>query len=90
MDFIFDNPGCQWQPRLETVDMSADIKELNALESLQNQMRQLQVNDEGNRSLFRSDFEDNENESKTSMSDFQLAETNLMECLLRTNILQRV
>ncbi|CAD7002728.1 unnamed protein product [Ceratitis capitata] len=90
LDFIFDNPGCQWQPRLETVDMSADIKELNALESLQNQMRQLQVNDEGNRSLFRSDFEDNENESKTSMSDFQLAETNLMECLLRTNILQRL
>uniref|UniRef100_A0A0A1WPQ3 RNA polymerase II-associated protein 1 n=1 Tax=Zeugodacus cucurbitae TaxID=28588 RepID=A0A0A1WPQ3_ZEUCU len=91
LDFIFDNPGCHWQPSLATVDMSTDIKDLNALENLQKQMQQLQMHDESNRSLYRSDFEDNENEeSKTSMSDFQLAETNLIECLLRTNILQRI
>lgn len=70
--------------------MSTDIKDLNALEILEKQMQQLQMHDESNRSMFRSDFEDNENESKTSMSDFQLAETNLIECLLRTNILQRI
>lgn len=70
--------------------MSTDIKDLNALEILEKQMQQLQMHDENNRSMFRSDFEDNENESKTSMSDFQLAETNLIECLLRTNILQRI
>lgn len=90
LDFIFENPGCHWQPSLESLDMSTDIKDLNALEILEKQMQQLQMHDESNRSMFRSDFEDNENESKTSMSDFQLAETNLIECLLRTNILQRI
>lgn len=70
--------------------MSTDIKDLNAIENLQKQMQQLQMHDESNRTKFRSDFEENENESKTSMSDFQLAETNLIECLLRTNILQRI
>ncbi|XP_050335533.1 RNA polymerase II-associated protein 1 [Bactrocera neohumeralis] len=90
LDFIFENPGCHWQPSLESADMSIDIKDLNALENLQKQMQQLQMHDESNRSMFRSDFEEHENESKTSMSDFQLAETNLIECLLRTNILQRI
>ncbi|XP_018801477.1 PREDICTED: RNA polymerase II-associated protein 1 [Bactrocera latifrons] len=90
LDFIFENPGCHWQPSLESADMSTDFKDLNALENLQKQMQQLQMHEESNRSMFRSDFEEHENESKTSMSDFQLAETNLIECLLRTNILQRI
>ncbi|XP_036338126.1 RNA polymerase II-associated protein 1 [Rhagoletis pomonella] len=90
LDFIFDNPTSHWQPILDSVDTGTAINEIAALESLQKQMQQLQMNDNGKRSLFRSDFEENESEDRTSMSDFQLAETNLIECLMRTNILQRI
>lgn len=37
---------------------------------------------------FHNVFDDDED--KTSMNDFHLAETNLIDCLLRTNILQRI
>ncbi|XP_053953589.1 RNA polymerase II-associated protein 1 isoform X1 [Anastrepha ludens] len=90
LDFIFDNPSCHWQPVLDAVDAGTDMKDINALESLQKQMQQLQMNDQGNRSIFQTDFEENESDSNTSMSDFQLAETNLIECLMRANILQRI
>ncbi|XP_067646737.1 RNA polymerase II-associated protein 1 [Eurosta solidaginis] len=90
LDFIFENPGCHWQPILESVDIATDVKDITALENLQKHMQQLQMNDQSKRSVYRSDFEEADNEIKTSMSDFQLAETNLIECLMRTNILQRI
>lgn len=33
---------------------------------------------------------DDESEDNSSLNDFHLAEINLIECLLRTNILQRI
>ena len=41
-------------------------------------------------SPFSTAVDEEENESRTSMTDFELAETDLMECLLRTNIIQRI
>lgn len=37
---------------------------------------------------FHNNFDDDED--KSSLNDFHLAEINLIECLLRTNILQRI
>lgn len=37
--------------------------------------------------IYKTTFDENEH---SSMTDFQLAETNLMECLIRTNIINRI
>lgn len=91
LDFSYENPGCQWQPCLEVLNLdSSSDDEMTSIEHLQKQMQQLQVTFKGAAGTVKANVEENEEESKTSMSDFQLAETDLIDCLLRTNILQRI
>ena len=87
LDFIYDNPGCHWLPLLSVTQASAATDELNSLENLQKQLQQLQLH---GGSPLKVDVQETEEESKVTMSDFQLAETDLMDCLMRTNILQRI
>lgn len=67
-----------------------DDDEMKTIEHLQKQMQQMQLSFKGAAHTVNANVEENEEESKTSMSDFQLAETDLVDCLLRTNILQRI
>ncbi|XP_073843572.1 RNA polymerase II-associated protein 1 [Musca autumnalis] len=91
LDFSYENPGCQWQPCLEILNLETNTDdEMKTIEHLQNQMQQLQLSFKGAAHTVNANVEENEEESKTSMSDFQLAETDLIDCLLRTNILQRI
>lgn len=88
MDFVYDNPGCHWQPMLKVAQLSAAAEEFSCLDKLQKQLQQMNMNSSA--SPLKMNIVENEEESKTSMSDFQLAETDLMDCLMRTNILQRI
>lgn len=88
LDFTYENPGCYWQPGLEVLNTNADTDDLDSIDNLQKHLQQLQVTLKG--AAFKANVEENEEESKTSMSDFQLAETDLIDCFLRTNILQRI
>lgn len=92
LDFTFDNPGCHWQPTLQVLETEQGTEDPTSLENLQKQMQHLQVNAAASRSgvAIKASVDETEEESKMSMSDFQLAETNLVDCLLRTNILQRI
>ncbi|XP_013115843.2 RNA polymerase II-associated protein 1 isoform X1 [Stomoxys calcitrans] len=91
LDFVYENPGCQWQPCLQVLNTdSGGDEEMSSIEHLQKQMEQLQMSFKGRAATVKANVEENEEESKTSMSDFQLAETDLIDCLLRTNILQRI
>lgn len=65
-----------------------DSDDPDSINNLQKHLQQLQVSMKG--AAIQANIEENEEESKTSMSDFQLAETDLIDCFLRTNILQRI
>ncbi|XP_023294123.2 RNA polymerase II-associated protein 1 [Lucilia cuprina] len=88
LDFTYENPGCHWQPCLEVLNTNTDSDDPDSIDNLQKHLQQLQVTLKG--AAIKANIEENEEESKTSMSDFQLAETDLIDCLLRTNILQRI
>lgn len=55
-------------------------------DDLTDQFAKLNVKE--NRTTFHNTFDDDDD--KSTMNDFHLAEINLIECLLRTNILQRI
>ncbi|XP_055842449.1 RNA polymerase II-associated protein 1 [Episyrphus balteatus] len=84
LDFIYENTGGFWQPTFE-VKTIGESDDPTSIESLQKQMKNLRVS-----SSLKASVEETEEESKTSMTDFQLAETDLIECLLRSNIIQRI
>ncbi|XP_016992138.2 RNA polymerase II-associated protein 1 [Drosophila rhopaloa] len=89
LDHIQDNAYCHWQPTLQVLGNGSDDKEgntdTNSIAFLQRYMKLLTTSQS-----VRAEVEEDESESRMSMDDFQLAETDLMECLLRTNILQRI
>ncbi|KAH8274952.1 hypothetical protein KR018_002554 [Drosophila ironensis] len=89
LDHVHDNAYSHWQPLLQVLSNSADQEKAEgdptSLAFLQRYMRLLT----GSQAV-RADVEEDEAESRTSMDDFQLAETDLVDCLLRTNILQRI
>ncbi|KAM7358732.1 RNA polymerase II-associated protein 1 [Cochliomyia hominivorax] len=88
LDFTYENPGCHWQPCLQVLTTNTDSDDPDSIDNLQKHLQQLQVTLKG--AAIKANVEENEEESKTSMSDFQLAETDLIDCFLRTNILQRI
>ncbi|XP_075159496.1 RNA polymerase II-associated protein 1 [Haematobia irritans] len=91
LDFTNENAGCQWQPCLQVLNTDSNVDdEMSSIEHLQKQMQQLQMSFQSSTATVKANVEENEEESKTSMSDFQLAETDLIDCLLRTNIIQRI
>ncbi|XP_017043224.1 RNA polymerase II-associated protein 1 [Drosophila ficusphila] len=89
LDHIQDNAYCHWQPTLQVLGNGSDDKEgdtdTNSIAFLQRYMKLLTTSQS-----VRAEVNEDESESRMSMDDFQLAETDLIECLLRTNILQRV
>ncbi|XP_046867781.1 RNA polymerase II-associated protein 1 [Drosophila willistoni] len=91
LDYIYNNAYCHWQPSLQVamgnaMDESDPGSDPTSLAFLQNYMKLLRSNP----TSVRAEIDEDEGESRTSMDDFQLAETDLIDCLLRTNILQRI
>ncbi|XP_030371967.1 RNA polymerase II-associated protein 1 [Scaptodrosophila lebanonensis] len=86
LDHIYENAYCHWQPTLQVIANAGDETDPTSIAFLQRTMKLLRTNP----TAVRADVDEDEAESRMSMDDFQLAETDLMECLLRTNILQRI
>lgn len=40
--------------------------------------------------MFHTNIDDDEEQSKESLNDFHLAEIDLIDCFLRTNVMQRI
>jgi hypothetical protein len=87
LDIAYETKNGLFQPILESVSSKPeDIEELEASFD--------QINLDGKKhKLFESNLEDLNDDSEMdqeNMSDFYLAETNLMQCFLRTNIIERI
>ncbi|KAH8307195.1 hypothetical protein KR044_007267 [Drosophila immigrans] len=85
LDHIYENAYCHWQPTLQVLVDNDESGDPTSFAFLQRYMALLRTNSKA----FNADV-DEETDSRLSMDDFQLAETDLMSCLLRTNILQRI
>ncbi|KAH8296600.1 hypothetical protein KR054_008495 [Drosophila jambulina] len=89
LDHVHDNAYCHWQPTLQVLGNHGDDKsgdsDPESIAFLQRYMKLLTTSQS-----VRAEVDEDESESRMSMDDFQLAETDLMDCLLRTNILQRI
>lgn len=84
LDLTFDCSNNLIQPIFEIGDGLArpDDDDLGAKFS--------QMNLQKGQKVFETKIEQEEEDRLTSMNDFHLAETDLVKCLLRTNILQRI
>lgn len=79
LDLVTETPEGYLQPIL-----SVEQKNVGNIENVFSKMKLTST-------PFSTKFdEDEDEESTTNMNDFQLAETDLIECLLRTNIVQRI
>ncbi|XP_062136681.1 RNA polymerase II-associated protein 1 [Drosophila sulfurigaster albostrigata] len=85
LDHIYENAYCHWQPTLQVLVDNDESGDSTSFAFLQRYMALLRTNSKA----FNADVEE-ETDTRLSMDDFQLAETDLMSCLLRTNILQRI
>lgn len=88
LDHIHENAYCHWQPTLQVLTDGDDTSDSTSVAFLQRYMTLLRTNSKA----VRADVDEDqaESDSRMSMDDFQLAETDLMSCLMRTNILQRI
>lgn len=82
LDFVFETPDGHLQPSLECESVGDSLDP----EDIEQQMSKLSLTNKA----FTADVQENDEFNKNTMNDFQLAETDLMDCLLRTNIIQRV
>lgn len=71
------------EPTLEI--QSDDMSVVSQKNSLENQFSNMNINS----NMLQTNISDDE-DSLSSMNDFHLAETDLIQCFLRTNILQRI
>ncbi|KAL9929060.1 RNA polymerase II-associated protein 1 [Glossina fuscipes fuscipes] len=90
LDFCYENPGCHWQPTLQVLKADSDLEDSLPIENLQKQFTQLQISNSSRETFMRADVEENEEESKSFMTDFQLCDTDLIEGFVRTNALHRI
>ncbi|EDV96103.1 GH16071 [Drosophila grimshawi] len=88
LDHVHENAYCQWQPTLQVLTDGDDSNDATSVAFLQRYMKLLRTNPKAVSADFDEDQENSD--SKMSMDDFQLAETDLINCLLRSNILQRI
>lgn len=91
LDIAYETKGGLIQPILDNRKASIAGSGQDEIEAdLESSLKNLTL-DEG-RKLFESKIEDfvDDNEEKESVNDFHLAEVNLVECLMRTNILERI
>ncbi|XP_020798262.1 RNA polymerase II-associated protein 1 [Drosophila serrata] len=89
LDHVHDNAYCHWQPTLQVLGSQGEDKagdsDPDSIAFLQRYMKLLTTSQS-----VRADVDEDESENRMSMDDFQLAETDLIDCLLRTNVLQRI
>lgn len=83
LDIIYDCSFDCIEPTLEIQCEEAGYKKQENLETKFQKMN-IQSN------VVQTNLNDDEDNKLLSMNDFHLAETDLIQCLLRTNILQRI
>jgi len=81
LDTLFDSTYGIQQPQL-----CNEFTKETSVDNVTNKLSDININE----SLFHTNINDNELNDKNSLNDFHLAETDLIECLLRTNILSRI
>ena len=87
LDFTYDCSVNCCEPTLAIQSEETSQKTINT-EDLGKKLSSIDLNTTNAR-IFQSTVTDDD-ESTDNLNDFHLAEINLMECLLRTNILQRI
>lgn len=83
LDIIYDCSFDCVEPILEIQSEETGHKKQENLETKFQKMN-IQSN------VLQTNLNDDEEDTILSMNDFHLAETDLIQCLLRTNILQRI
>lgn len=76
---------CSFDGLEPTLEIQSDDHFDGANKSLENQFSKMNINS----NMLQTNVDDNEDDL-SSMNDFHLAETDLIQCFLRTNILQRI
>ncbi|XP_017840254.2 RNA polymerase II-associated protein 1 [Drosophila busckii] len=87
LDHVYENAYCHWQPMLEVLDESN--KEKNGSSQISFMKRYMTLLRGNSTTAVNADVSERQEDSRIS-DDFHLAETDLIECLLRTNICQRI
>lgn len=86
MDITFDSSLNVIEPTLEVFNESVDDNQTLNEQNLTNKFSNLNLKN----NLFQTKLTDEDENKMSSLNDFHLAETDLIKCLLRTNILQRI
>lgn len=86
LDITFDSSLSAIEPTLEVFTESVDDSQQPNKQDLTKQFSHLNLKN----NLFQANLTDEDENKMSSLNDFHLAETDLMKCLLRTNILQRI
>lgn len=76
---------CSFDGLEPTLEIQSDDEYAGANKSLENQFSKMNINS----NVLQTNVDDDD-DSLSSMNDFHLAETDLIQCFLRTNILQRI
>lgn len=76
---------CSFDGLEPTLEIQSDDTYGGANRSLENQFSEMNINS----NMLQTNVDDNDDDL-SSMNDFHLAETDLVQCFLRTNILQRM
>lgn len=94
LDIAFETKTGILQPILDNkrAKITGNLYTEETDNDLESTLKQLSI-EENRKKLFESnvdDFIDENEQDKDSVNDFHLAEVNLVECLLRTNIIERI
>lgn len=76
---------CSFDGLEPTLEIQSDDTHGGTNRSLENQFSKMNINS----NMLQTNV-DNNDDDVSSMNDFHLAETDLIQCFLRTNILQRI
>lgn len=85
LDFTYD---CSIDFREPSLTVPAPVTSAAATDDLEQQFANINLNKSKDR-MFQTNIDDDE-ESKDTLNDFHLAEIDLIDCFLRTNIIQRI
>lgn len=86
MDVTFDSSLNAIEPTLEVINEPDDDNQQSSEQNLAKKFSNLNFKN----NLFQTNLTDADENKMSSLNDFHLAETDLIKCLLRTNILQRI
>lgn len=86
MDITFDSSLSAIEPTLEVISEPEDDSQPSNEQNLEQKFSNLNLKN----NLFQANLTDEDENKMSSLNDFHLAETDLIKCLLRTNILQRI